>query len=399
MRAYWSIVAFALLLFACPAARSQEAASIPSPEKALLQSSIDFLNGLPAFSTEIQMNFELADKAGRTRNGSMKGKLDFSGTDKVRFRVDMEDGYMELFFSPAGKFLYISQENQYVDGKKFGNRQRALTLMPGREFGPAQIMLTDYLHNDPSLMKSMESATLVQAETADGPEAPDRVQTSGGGVTADFWLRRGAEPFLEKLQLDLLKMANEGNPELTKVLVTYAFSNWNTAPEFAPEHFAFTKPEGATELDPTGGRPEDPLQGKPAPPIKLSLLDEGTLDLAEHQGKNVVILDFWASWCGPCRQGLPIASEVAKEFKDKNVVFYAINVGENAETAKAFLAQTGMDFPVALDPNRDAQQKYQANSIPKTVIIGKDGIVHTVHAGVSPTFRMDLTATLTELTQ
>jgi hypothetical protein len=54
---------------------------------------------------------------------------------------------------------------------------------------------------------------------------------------------------------------------------------------------------------------------------------------------------------------------------------------------------------VALDLNREAQQKYQANSIPKTVIIGKDGIVHTVHLGVSPTFRMDLTATLTELTQ
>jgi thiol-disulfide isomerase/thioredoxin len=398
MKAYWSVFTFALLLFACPAALSQEAAATPAPEKALLQGSIDFLKGLPAFSTEIQMSFELADKAGQTRDGSMKGKLDFSGTDKVRFRVDMEDGYLELFFSPAGKFLYISHENQYVDGKEFGNRQRALTLMPGREFGPAQIMLTDFLHNDPSLMKSMETVALVKAET-DGSEAPDRVQTSGGGVTADFWLRRGAEPFLEKLQLDLLKMANEGNPDLTKVLVTYAFSNWNTAPEFAPEHFTFTKPEGATELDPTGGRPEDPLQGKPAPPIKLSLLDEGTLDLADHQGKNVVILDFWASWCGPCRQGLPIASEVAKEFQDKNVVFFAVNIGESAEVAKAFLAQTGLDFPVALDLNREAQQKYQANSIPKTVIIGKDGIVHTVHLGVSPTFRMDLTATLTELTQ
>ena len=398
MNAYWSVFSFALVLFACPAALSQEAPSTPSPEKALLQSSIDFLSGLPAFSTEIQMNFELADNTGRTRDGSMKGKLDFSGTDKVRFRVDMEDGYMELFFSPAGKFLYISQENQYVDGKNFGNRQRALTLMPGREFGPAQIMRTDFLHNDPSLMKSMETATLVKAET-DGPEAPDRVQTSGGGVTADFWLRRGAEPFLEKLQLDLLKMANEGNPELTKVLVTYAFSNWNTSPEFGPEHFAFTKPEGATVLDPTGGRPEDPLKGKPAPAIKLSLLGEGTLDLTEHVGKNVVILDFWASWCGPCRQGLPIASEVAKEFKDKNVVFYAVNIGENAEVAKAFLTQTGLDFPVALDLHREAQQKYQANSIPKTVIIGKDGVVHTVHLGVSPTFRMDLTATLQELTQ
>jgi thiol-disulfide isomerase/thioredoxin len=391
------LLAPALLLLLCPAALAQETVADASPEKALLQRSMDFLSSLPAFSADIEMNFALADKSGQTRDGALKGHLDCSGTEKARFRVDVEGGTLELYYAPESKFLYISEQNQYVDGKSFGDRKSALTLIPSREFSPAQIMLSDFLHGEASLLESMESATLVGAE-GDGADAPDHVQGMGGGITVDFWLRRGEQPFLEKLQLDLLKMASERNPGLAKALVTYTFSNWNGAPEFAADHFTFTKPEGATELDTSAKEPADPLVGKPAPSITLSLLDGGTLDLARHQGKDVVILDFWASWCGPCRKGLPIASEVAGQFKDKNVVFYAVNVGETADVAKGFLAQSGLDFPVALDPDRDAQQKYQATSIPKTVIIAKDGTVREVHQGLAPSLKEDLTKTLTELT-
>lgn len=388
----------ALMLSLCPMALAQEQAAPATPEKVLLQHSIDFVSALPAFSADIEMKFELADKSGQTRDGALKGKLDFFGPDKVRFRVETEEGIMELFYAPESKYLYIARQNQYVDGKSFGDRRRALTLMPSREFSPAQIMLSDFLHGEPSLLQSMESATLVKAE-GEGVDAPDHVQGTGGGITVDFWLRRGEQPFLEKLQLDLLEMAGKSNPGLAKALVTYTFSNWNAAPEFAPDHFTFTRPEGATELDPKASESADPLTGKPAPAINLSMLGEGTLDLAAHQGKNIVILDFWASWCGPCRMGLPVVAEVAQQFKDKNVVFYAVNIGEPAEVAKGFLDQIGLNFPVALDLNREAQQKYHANSIPKMVIIAKDGTVHEVHEGLAPTFKEDLIETLTELTK
>lgn len=397
MTRYAPLVLSALTVAICTIAAGQplDVKSAPStPEKAQIQASMDFISKLPAFSTDMEMKFELADKAGQSRDGAIKGTLDFSGQDKLRFRVEMDDGSMELFYTPDEKYLYISNENQYVSGTNFGNRQRALTLMPSREFSPAQIMLSDFLHGDPSLLSSMESTSLIN----DGPDSPIHIQTSGDGVTADFWIQGGEQPFLDKLQLDLLKMAADRNPNLAKVLVTYTFSNWNAAPEFAADHFNFKKPEGATEFNPSAQGPEDPLKGKPAPAIKLSMLGEGTLDLATHLGKDVVILDFWASWCGPCRKGLPIISEVAEQFKDKNVVFYAVNVGEPAEVAQGFLTQTGLSIPVALDLNREAQQKYQANSIPKTVIVAKDGTVYEVHLGVTPTLKEDLTKTLTELT-
>lgn len=397
MKIYTPVVLL-LSLLASPLALAEEKAT--PPDKNLLQKSVDFFSTLPAFSTDIEMKFELADKTGKTRDGKLAGKLDFSGQDKVRFRVDTDSGAMELFYGPDSKFLYLAEQNQYVDGATtFGDRRKALALMPGREFSPAQIMLSDFLHGEPSLLKSMESATQIKGE-GEGADAPEHVQGTSEGITVDFWFRKGEKPVLEKLQLDLLKTANEKNPNLSKVLVTYTFTNWNEAPEFAADYFTFNKPEGATVLDPRANEPVDPLKGKPAPAITLSMLGgEGTLDLAAHQGKDIVILDFWASWCGPCRQSLPIITEVAKQFKDKHVVFYAVNIGEPADVAATFLEQAGLDIPVALDPNREAQQKYQANSIPKMVIVGKDGVVHEVHQGLSPALKEELTATLAELTK
>jgi len=394
------LCALVLTFLVCSAAPAQEAATpaATSPEKELLQRSIDFMAALPVFSVDMAMKFELANSAGESRDGALTGKLDVSGKDKARFRVDTEEGAMELFFSPEGKSLYLAEQNQYVDGKNFGSRRESLMLMPSREFSPAQIMFSDYLHAEPSLLGSISTISLVKEE-GDGPESPIHVRGEGEGITADFWIRPGDQPYLEKLSVDLLKMAVESSPDMTKALVTYTFSGWNSAPEFAEDHFAFKMPEGATELDPSAESEPEALKGKPAPAIKLGMLDGGTFDLASHQGKDVVILDFWASWCGPCRKGLPIASEVASQFKDKNVVFYAVNIGEEAEVAQGFLDQTGLKIPVALDPNREAAQKYQANSIPMMVIIGKDGVVLEVHQGLLPTLKEDLTSTLTELTK
>src|SRR5690349_4238380 len=80
-----------------------------------------------------------------------------------------------------------------------------------------------------------------------------------------------------------------------------------------------------------------PLDGKPAPAFSLDLLKGGKATLADHKNKNVVILDFWATWCGPCVQAMPIVSEVAKSFADKGVVLYAVNEQEEADAVKAFL--------------------------------------------------------------
>jgi thiol-disulfide isomerase/thioredoxin len=124
------------------------------------------------------------------------------------------------------------------------------------------------------------------------------------------------------------------------------------------------------------------LLGKPAPAINVPLLDGGTLNLADHKGKDVVILDFWATWCGPCIVGMPLVDQVADQYADQNVVFYAVNVGETPEEIKPFMAKQNFDMKVALDANGKVSMDYAAEAIPQTLIIDKNGIVQSVHIGV-----------------
>ncbi len=109
------------------------------------------------------------------------------------------------------------------------------------------------------------------------------------------------------------------------------------------------------------------------------------IDLGALMGKKVVILDFWATWCGPCVAAMPKINQVAQEYADKGVAFYAVNQGEDAETILAFLKEQELDVPVAMDPDSVAGRKYAVEGLPTSVIIGNDGRVQVVHVGFSPT--------------
>jgi thiol-disulfide isomerase/thioredoxin len=130
-------------------------------------------------------------------------------------------------------------------------------------------------------------------------------------------------------------------------------------------------------------RPKEPtdLIGKPAPPFAADLLSGKKFNPADHKGKNVVILDFWATWCGPCVVALPILADIAKEYKDRGVVVIPVNVGDTTATIQQFLETKGLDLEVGLDESGKAGMLYHVNGIPQTVMIGKDGIVADVHVG------------------
>ncbi len=139
------------------------------------------------------------------------------------------------------------------------------------------------------------------------------------------------------------------------------------------------------------------LLGQKAPPFSAPMLDGGSFELAQHLDGKVVILDFWATWCGPCVRALPIISEVAGSYKDQGVEFYAVNLGDEPDAVQQFLEEHKLNVPVLLDRDGRIGELYKAEAIPQTVIIGKDGVVQVVHVGFSANLQSELSGELDSL--
>lgn len=122
------------------------------------------------------------------------------------------------------------------------------------------------------------------------------------------------------------------------------------------------------------------LVGKPAPEVDLNLLDGRTFRLSEQKGR-VVVLDFWATWCGPCLQTMPEIDRVVHEFEGRNVDLVAVNLEEPASIITATLERTKLQLTVALDRDGVVAARYKTTAIPQTVVIDPEGNVARVIVG------------------
>jgi thiol-disulfide isomerase/thioredoxin len=116
---------------------------------------------------------------------------------------------------------------------------------------------------------------------------------------------------------------------------------------------------------------------------------EDALDLASLKGK-VVYVDFWASWCGPCRQSFPWMDSLQHSLGAAGLVIIAVNVDQNHDEAQKFLANYSPSFRVAYDPNGNLAEHYGVRGMPTSVLIGRDGKTVLVHQGFRLTERDSL---------
>ncbi|MCU0719606.1 MAG: redoxin family protein, partial [Pirellula sp.] len=162
--------------------------------------------------------------------------------------------------------------------------------------------------------------------------------------------------------------------EMEKSRSTSRFAKWKLRHAIDPKFVS-------EEADAASGEASE-LIGKPAADFELKALDGKVVKLSAMRGQ-VVVLDFWASWCGPCRKSLPVIQRIAEDFGNESFSFYAVNVDEEPNVVQGSAIVLGIANNCLLDPKGTISKAYGASAIPYTVVIDKEGIVRRVFVGAN----------------
>lgn len=117
-----------------------------------------------------------------------------------------------------------------------------------------------------------------------------------------------------------------------------------------------------------------------APDFTLKSKESGNIRLSEQRG-SIVMVNFWASWCGPCREELPEMESIYQEYRDLGFEILAVNVDDHPDKANVLLDDIEVSFPVLYDTSGEVSQLYDVNAMPTTVIIDRDGNQRLLHMG------------------
>jgi peroxiredoxin len=120
--------------------------------------------------------------------------------------------------------------------------------------------------------------------------------------------------------------------------------------------------------------------GAPAPAFQLNSSAGKPVALSEFKGQ-IVLLNFWASWCGPCRQEMPILEQLNRQYHAKGVALLGVNVEPDSAAATNWLKATPVTFPILFDTDSKVSQLYSVQGMPNTVIVDRKGVVRYIHRG------------------
>ncbi len=366
-----------------------------------------FYKNLKGFTQTMstEMKISAADK--QTSMSSVF-KVAFGRPNK--FFLNLESGKMGGQMVSDGKtaYLYTPVLNKYMSVPAPENLSQIFDTIDYQIVGggfSSMSLIESMCNPDPykQIMADVLKVEHIAAEKV-GADDCDHLRFTQKEFTWDMWVKQGKDPWIVQVTADMSKvLANKpGAPAGISALLTCSYTNTQANVEPTADQLAFKKPEGAQEvksfLEDRTAAPASvhPLVNKPAPAFDLDTVDGAKFNLASQKGK-VVVLDFWATWCGPCTMALPIITEVTSSLKDKDVVFLAVNIQETPEQIKQFLDKKNLKISVGLDTDGKVAELYQVRGIPQTVIVGKDGNVAEVHVGFSPDLKESFTKELNDI--
>ena len=123
-----------------------------------------------------------------------------------------------------------------------------------------------------------------------------------------------------------------------------------------------------------------PSRQKVAEDFSLRTPDGGTFRLSDHRGK-VVLVNFWATWCPPCREEMPAMERLYREHRDRGLVLVAVSLDADPAVVPPYVEVSKLTFPIALDPKAEIGNKYGVRALPSSFVIGRDGTMVALALG------------------
>lgn len=388
-----------LAFLAIPGSHVFAQSSHDDQSKAVLQSVQDYLQELDALNVRAEVSYKIVDPA-ETATGAIEVTVGERDGEGYSFTVKEGDFERTTIGGGDETYDYLSNFNQYTVSEAEGGLIESMSGMGNGPLEPSFMLLAELFQEKP-FAEYLDGATgsqYVGVEPIDGVDH-HHISVQHDKTDFDLWVAKGDTPKISRIVPDVSDFGKEFGDDV-KFETAVNVNEWSVNGAVA-ETFAFNPPKDAEKVpfffDPANRPAGLALLGRQAPPIKLDMAGGGKFDLSEHKGKNVVILDFWASWCGPCRMAMPIIEKVADEYKDKGVVLYAVNLQETTDKINGFLKDNNLSVNVPVDRSGAVADKYYAHSIPQTVIVGKDGVVEVLHVGFSPQLEEQLRNELDKL--
>jgi len=125
------------------------------------------------------------------------------------------------------------------------------------------------------------------------------------------------------------------------------------------------------------------LEGQPAPDFALKSSSGTNLRLSEYRG-DVVMINFWATWCGPCRQEMPLLDELYTRYQRVGFNLLGVNIDDDSRRAMKMIDELGVSFPVLFDARKEVSKLYEVEAMPVTVLVDREGRIRHVHHGYKP---------------
>lgn len=313
---------------------------------------------------------------------SRPGKLRVEARSPFTDQWTLSDGQTTWLYMPRQK-QYTRKNTAAMSPAATGNTisMGAITTAVGAQIsryeGIADQVKEARTLRDESIEVGNEKVVCAVVEVRYEPRNPSPdVQES----PKTYWIDKVRHIVLRETSTAQRKNSPFSGPMQTVQTTTYSAAKVN---EPLPDSiFVFTPPEGAQEVLEISlpGMSHADLSGTEAIDFSLKDLAGQEVHLKNLRGK-IVLLDFWASWCGPCRAELPHIEKLHRELKDKGLVVLGID-DEAPEKAQDFAKKSDLTFPTLVDVQREVARRYGVEAIPTVVVIGRDGRISGHHTGM-----------------